>query len=233
MARGESGFLYKGFLYLCLALFFFENEKNTLWKRLKQLFTLTAIYFTFVRGFFLALILTVFIHELFFKKIVKSIIIVVVAVCLIFTFGQYYEEASFDRSKSDLIRQQQFEQVLSAVTPVSFVIGHGFGEGVAVRDNHMEVTYLEIFHKSGILGLIFWISFLVYLILLYVNCSRAGLEKEARPFILSTFFIYIQSATNPFLFNTIGLNMLMIAIVSMHALQDVGSRVSLEKGSLV
>ena len=223
MARGESGFLFKGFLYLCLALFFFDNEKNLFGKRVKQIFIFIAVYFTFVRGFIVSLILTVFLHQLFFRSIVKSIVVMFAALFLITAFGEYYEASSFDRYESDLIRKQQLQQVLAAVTPVSFVIGHGFGEGVAIRDNHMEVTYLEIFHKQGIIGLIFWFSFLGYLILLYVQCKQLGYEKEARPFILASLFIYIQSATNPFLSNSIGLNMLMISMASMNTYINYGT----------
>ena len=216
MARGESGFLYKGFLYLCLSLFFFENEKSIFWKRFKELFICIAIYFTFVRGFIVSLILTLFFHQFFFKSFVKGISIMIAALFLIIAFGDYYESSSFDRYESDLIRKQQFEQVISAVTPNSFFIGHGFGEGVAIRDNHMEVTYLEIFHKQGILGLLFWFFILGYIIMQYLECKRLGYEKKARPFLLSSFFIYLQSITNPFLINSIGLNMIIISIVSLN-----------------
>ena len=222
MARGESGFLYKGFLYLCLSLFFFENEKSLLGKRLKELFICTAIYFTYVRGFIVSIFLTLILHQFFFKSFVKGIFAVMAAFLIIAAFGNYYESASFDRYESDLIRKQQFEQVLSSVSPSSIFVGHGFGEGVAIRDNHMEVTYLEIFHKQGILGLLFWFSILGYIIIQYLECKRLGYEKEARPFLLATFFIYLQSATNPFLSNSIGLNMIIISIVCLSVYRTSG-----------
>jgi hypothetical protein len=105
---------------------------------------------------------------------------------------------------------------VDAITPTSIVMGHGFGEGVRVRDNHLEIIYLEIFHKQGLIGLTFWVFILFYIGLLYFNCKRLGYEKKARPFLLAALFIYIQSATNPYLTNSIGLNMIMISIVSLN-----------------
>ncbi len=105
---------------------------------------------------------------------------------------------------------------MAAVTPSSIVIGHGFGEGVEIRNNHLEINYLEIFHKQGVPGVIFWLFILFYIGLLYLNCKRLSYEKEARPFLLAALFVYIQSATNPFLTNSIGLNMIMISIVSLN-----------------
>jgi hypothetical protein len=117
---------------------------------------------------------------------------------------------------------------MAAVTPISVVIGHGFGEGVPIRDNHFEINYLEIFHKQGFIGLVFWFSLMFYIGWLYLNCKRLGYEKKARPFFLAALFVYIQSATNPYLTNSIGLNMIMISIVSLNiyinnARESIGS----------
>ncbi|MEJ7826666.1 MAG: hypothetical protein WKF91_00665, partial [Segetibacter sp.] len=216
MGRGVSAFWFKGFLYLCLGLFFFDTEKNTFLKRIEQLIVLIAVYFTFTRGFIVALFVSIFLHQLLFKSFFKSILIVFLSVIIVGSFSQQYVNASFDREESDEVRIVQFQQVMAAVTPTSLIIGHGFGEGVAIRSHHLEVNYLEIFHKQGLLGLTFWIFILFYIGFLYLNCKRLGYEKEARPFFLATLFVYVQSATNPYLTNSIGLNMIMISIVSLN-----------------
>lgn len=221
-ARGESGFWYKGFLYLCIGLFFFEIENNLIRKRLKQLLIVVAVYFTFSRGFVIALFITLAIHQLFFKNPLKSLVILALAFAAITMFGKYYEEASFDRYESDMIRRVQLQQVASEITPLSIVMGHGFGKGVAIRENHMEINYLEIFHKQGVLGLCFWLMLLVYITVLYVNCKNYGYEKKARPFFQATLFIYLQSATNPHLTNSIGLNMIILSIVCLNLYIDKG-----------
>lgn len=216
MGRGQSGFWYKGFLYLCIGLFFFDMEKNAFPKRLKQILIAIAIYFTFTRGFILALFVTIILHQLFFKSVFKSMLILFFSILVITFFGKNYEASSFDRSDSDNIRKIQFHQVIAAVDPTSIFIGHGFGKGVPIRENHFEINYLEIFHKQGTIGIIFWFSLLGYIFFLYNDCRRSGCEKKARPFFLAALFVYIQSATNPFLTNSIGLNMIMISIVCLN-----------------
>jgi len=223
-ARGESGFWYKGFLYLCVGLFFFDIENDLFTKRLKQLLIVVAVYFTFSRGFVVALFLTLIIHQFFFRNPVKSILLLVLAFSVISTFGKYYEDTSFDRYESDLIRKVQLIEVGSAITPLSAVVGHGFGKGVSIRENHMEINYLEIFHKQGIFGLFFWFSFLIYVTVLYINCKNCGYEKKARPFFQATLFIYLQSATNPYLTNSIGLNMIILSVVCLNVYLDKGRR---------
>ncbi len=216
MGRGVTGFWFKGYLYLCLGIFFFDTEKSAILKRLKQLIVLIAVYFTFVRGFIVALFASVFLYELLFKSFLKGILIGFFSIIIISSFAQYYIQASFNREESDEVRKVQYQQVVDAITPTSIVMGHGFGEGVRVRDNHLEIIYLEIFHKQGLIGLTFWVFILFYIGLLYFNCKRLGYEKKARPFLLAALFIYIQSATNPYLTNSIGLNMIMISIVSLN-----------------
>lgn len=214
--RGENAFFFKGFIYLVIGLFFIDTEKTVIGKRFKQLILLAAIYFTFVRGFILALFLSIFIYQLFFKNVWRGVLIGVVSAFLMILLSEFYLSQSFSRGQSDNIRKVQLQQVINRVTPISVFIGHGFGEGVPIRKNHLEITYLEILHKQGIVGLAFWLSLLIYVIVLYLKCKANGYERRAQPFLLSTLFLYIQSATNPFLTNSIGLNMLMIAIAALH-----------------
>lgn len=214
--RGENAFFFKGFIYLVIGLFFIENEKKIIPKRLKQVIILAAIYFTFVRGFILALFLSIFIYQLFFKNVWRGILIGVISVFAMLFLSEFYLSQSFSRGQSDNIRKVQLQQVINRVTPISVFIGHGFGEGVPIRKNHLEITYLEIIHKQGLIGLAFWIGILIYVLTLYAKCRANGYEKQAQPFLLSTFFLYIQSATNPFLTNSIGLNILMIAIAALY-----------------
>jgi hypothetical protein len=223
MGRGESAFWFKGYLYLCIGLYFVDTEENVVLKRIKQLIILVAVYFTFTRGFILALFVSVFLYQLFFRSFLKSALVLIFSVIIIAAFGDYYLASSFDRGESDSIRKMQLEQVASSVDPASIFIGHGFGKGVPIRDNHFEINYLEIFHKQGLVGLMFWFAILIYISILYINCKRLGYEKEARPFLLATLFVYIQSATNPYLTNSMGLNMIMISIVSLNVYLKKGS----------
>ena len=218
MGRGDNAFFYKGFLYMCIGVFFLEIYSNNLLKRLGQFLLLVAIYLTFTRGFLLALFLTLFCYYIGSKKIIKAGLIILFALIGFILFSKSFSDSSFDRGESDMIRVTQLKQVQERITPISFLIGHGFGEGVPIRDNHMEINYLEIFHKQGFIGLLYWVFILIYIIVLYKNTWNKSIEPIARPFLLGSLFVYFQSATNPFLTNSIGLHMVMLSLVCLKTL---------------
>jgi hypothetical protein len=220
LGRG-LGFWYKGFLYMCIGIFFFSSFKNTFLKIMSQVIILVALILTFVRGFIVALLGTDIFFNFFYKSKLRSVVIIIIGILSFIYLNSVLEEASFNREQSDITRVEQFHQVMSAVTPISFFIGHGFGKGVKIRENHMEINYLEIFHKEGIIGLFFWFFLLGYIIFTYTNIKRLNPENEifARPFLLSTIFVYIESVTNPFLTNSIGLNIVLITIVVLKVLR--------------
>lgn len=229
--RGIFGFWYKGFIYMCLGIYFMDLIKSSFLKRLVQVIVLIALVFTLTRGFVAALFGTAIIYNFFFKSKIKSVAVVVIALVSIIALKGLFEDPSLNRGLSDNVRSVQVEEVMDAVTPLSFFIGHGLGKGVSIRQNHMEINYLEIFHKQGIIGVAFWIYLLIYIVLGYVNVRRVSPENEkiARPFFLATVFVYIESLTNPFLTNSIGLNVIMVSIVCLNVLkrrqshEDIGS----------
>lgn len=122
-------------------------------------------------------------------------------------------ESLGDKSGSDSARFVQIDQVLSNVNPISFFIGHGFGIGVPIRPRGMELSLLEIFHKQGLLGLSFWFGMFIYIFLMYSNIKNKDYKKKALPFLLSVIFIILQSGTNPYMNNPIGLSMILITLV--------------------
>ena len=134
-------------------------------------------------------------------------------------------EALGDKSASDSIRIVQIQQVFERINPLSFFIGHGFGVGVPIRPHHMEITYLEIFHKQGILGLAFWFLIPTYIGLKYYNYRIYRKEKAAtnpidvRPFLFGVCFLYLQSLFNPYLTNSMGMTFLFIALIVFEKLK--------------
>lgn len=218
--RGNKGcFFYKGFIFLVIGFIFYFFQENSRARTLSLFIFLIAILGTQTRGFIVDLIAViifwfVFINKLRIHKNVVKWFILGVPVCIILFFI-YYQAVIGDRTESDLIRYLQMEQVWERITPVSFFFGHGFGIGVPIRDVHMEITYLEIFHKQGLFGLIFWMYFL-YLPTTYFFQIKKISEKKAEeilPYYLSVIAIYVQSLTNPYLINPIGLSICLLAIV--------------------
>lgn len=201
---------YKGFLYLCIAfIFYFYSDDK--YKNFILILLLASIILTFTRGFLLALVLSfILISIIEFKKknSFSMLISIFMTVVIILPF---YLNLIGERGISDMDRIIQIQQVFDAITFSSFFIGHGYGIGVPIRQNGMEITFLEIFHKQGILGLFLWIGFLFYMIFNYLNIKNLTYKKIFKPFLVSTFFVYFQSLTNPYLNNPIGMSIVLLA----------------------
>lgn len=126
-------------------------------------------------------------------------------------------EVSEGRESGDELRIQTIYQVIDRITPLSFFIGHGFGNGVPIREVHMEMSYLEIFHKQGIFGLLFWIYFL-YSIYRYYKKVDNRYKDIAGAFFIGAILIYVQSLFNPYMNNPIGMSALLLSYFSCRRL---------------
>jgi hypothetical protein len=231
--RGELTFFYKGFLFLCIAFIFFhltEVRYRFFWMTVMGI----AIVLTITRGFWLALFLTYALYY-FRKTKIRSLVFALIAIAMA-TAGQSIISATSqviykiqkeqgkavddvrkstllgDRKYSDDGRLKQIMEVREKITFSSALVGHGFGIGIPTRHVHMEISYLEIFHKQGLLGLAFWCSVLSLLIKKY----RGSLPSElSDAFFLSGLFVFIQSLTNQYVNNPIGLSVVLLSIVCL------------------
>lgn len=213
--RGYDGFFfYKGFLYMVVGLIFWIHGPRSRKKSLAVLIIAIAMILTGTRGFIL---MFCFLYALFYGipmllKINPKLLILAVIVI----FGSIYFFANMnigDKDLSDSIRIQQLIEVVQDIGPVSFFIGHGFGIGVPIRPIHMEIGYLEVFHKQGILGLCLWGFFFWVLYNAYARAKNfPGIRKA---FFLGVLFVILLSLTNPFFNNPIGISLFMIAFASL------------------
>ena len=220
LGRGTFGFFYKGFIYMCGGFFFLSTLESKSGSRIKEVLVIIAIILTFMRGFLLAMFAAFLIYYFFFVNKLRAILLMTLGAFALTFYIVAVNTQVEGRDKSDSVRYVQIEEVFEEVDIVSFFIGHGFGEGVPVRPNHLEINFLEIFHKQGIFALLFWASLLYYVISLYRRLRNTKNEWMARPFFLVTLFLYIQSMTNPFLTNSMGMNILFISIIVMQVLDS-------------
>lgn len=208
MFRDEGGELfYKGFLFLPIGLLFWIREK----KYLAAGIILVAIYFTLTRGFYIMALLGIGCY-IFYRSKKNLPTLFFWAVCGAAGLFIIIASGLFDmggaRSDGDLLRIITFDQVVERITPLSTLIGHGFGAGVPIREIHMENAFLEIFHKQGLLGLAFWFL-LLYCIRFY--SKRAVIHKDiARLYWIGVLMVYVQSLFNPFINNPIGMSFVII-----------------------
>jgi len=218
--RTNGAFFYKGFLFLCIGLIFYSLDRG-LRNRIISLLLLSAIFFTFTRGFILSIVLVFMFYMLFMQRnpLAK---VSLIALCIILSPYIVRVGASFlDRTNpSNADRLIQLAQVAERVNPISIFVGHGFGIGVPVRPVHFEISFLEIFHKQGLLGLMFWFALLVIIVQSYTKIRSYKYKRIALGFLLSSLFIYVQTQTNPFMNNPIGMSFLLISVISLKVLRE-------------
>lgn len=216
--RGGAFFFYKGFLYLGVGFFFYVLSDKPFDKFLSILL-IAALILTLTRGFILSAVLLYVIYLIFgSKKKIRSAIVLGLGVVVTIVALPFLMDAIGDKSSSDSQRFIQIHEVISSIDPVSIVFGHGFGIGTDSRPDHMEIAYLEIFHKQGIIGLIFWAIVCCNIVWLYFSISNKEYKKMALPFYYSSIFVMFQSFTNPFINNPIGLSIILITIVVFNKL---------------
>lgn len=223
MFRGVgSSLFYKGFVYLPIGALGFFWRKQYVWMALSIL----AIYFTYTRGLYVLLafgLLAFYLktHEVNIFKIVGLMLVVL----LLYEVAEVFEVFQFDdtylenREESDSVRLITIDQVFDRITWWSLLIGHGFGQGVPERPAHMEISYLDIFHHQGLFGLAFWVALFIA-ILKYGNSVVGKFKEEAAFFMTAAMMIFLQSCFNPYINNSIGMSITLLAFVICYRLSQ-------------
>jgi len=216
----EGLFFYKGFMYMVVGLIFWIHDNKSKRRAFPILIITVAMILTGTRGFIL---MFGFIYLLFYGiPLLLKLNIKMLVLTAVFVFGSIYFFANRDigdKDLSDSIRVQQVTQVVQDIDPISFFIGHGFGNGVPIRPVHMEIAYLETFHKQGILGLCIWGLFFLIWYNAYVR--KKNFPNIRKSFFLGVLFMTLLSLTNPFFNNPIGISLYLISFASLHVLNKL------------
>lgn len=228
--RGEIAMIYKGFVYVAIGYFFFFFAKKSKRNTMKIVIIFTAIMLTLVRAYMLLIFGMTFFYVVYRFLVARqnrvlNIVVISAIVITALAFVPVALEQLGNKSISDNIRYMQIQQVVEMINPISFFIGHGYGVGVPIRPGHMEIMYLELFHKQGLLGLAFWGFLLVYVFFKAYNYrifseNRDNEAKiDTRPFLFGIAFLYLQSIFNPYLTNSMGMTFLFITLVIFEKLK--------------
>ncbi|MDP2187402.1 MAG: hypothetical protein Q8J69_01845 [Sphingobacteriaceae bacterium] len=135
-------------------------------------------------------------------------------------FSQGFEA----RESSIIDRIIQVGEVEDHLTLKSFLIGNGLGKGIPSRQIHMEISYLEIFHKQGLLGLLLWLWLLWSLLKRFREAIGNRLHQitlfheNAFVFLMAALFMFGISLLNPFINSPMGLGMLALSLVCLEVL---------------
>lgn len=212
---------YKGFLYVGIGAFFWIVRPG--WRSKVVAFLLfCALAATGSRGFILAaigclILLAILIDRNKVRALVVATLLVVTTVLLSTVYMSLFRDRQ-NISDSDAVRMATASEVQERITPASLLFGHGMGAGVPTRTVHMEMTYMEIFHKQGLLGLAVWGGTFIFILRRYLSLKNSRLGVVATPYFISVVFIGIQSMANPYLNNPIGLSMAFISLCALEFL---------------
>jgi hypothetical protein len=215
--RDNVFFFYSGFLYTCIGVLIYMLEKN-LKSKLMFILLFISVIVTLTRGFIFFTAFVVSLYYLIISKSIKlKISLIVLSSIFIILIIPFLSESRSEKSKyiSDDVRTQTLDQVLNKMSLSSIMLGHGFGNGVEIRPIAMENSFMDIFHKQGILGLFFWVFILLYIFKLSIDLKNTRSANQGVVFMLGSLFIYLQSFSNPFVNNTIGIPFLLISIASL------------------
>jgi hypothetical protein len=214
---------YKGFLYVGIGAFFWIVRPG--WRaKVVAILLLCVLAATGTRGFTLAaigclILLAISVDRNKVRALVVAGLLLVATVSLATVYVSFFRNSQ-DTSDSDETRLITAREVQERTTPASVLFGHGLGSGVPMRPVHMEMTYMEIFYKQGLLGLAVWGGTFAFIVRRYLSLKNSRFEVLATPYFISVVFVGIQSVANAFINNPIGLSMVFVSLSALEFLHS-------------
>jgi hypothetical protein len=222
VGRGEGLFVYKGFLYLCIAVIFLVATRDRYW-RILTLLVCAAIAMTLTRGFMLATGLAV-LAMLFQQGRARALVIgLLLAIVTVYGLYEYLSAlapggdptARFATSNNQRLEDSAY--IGEHMSWRTIVTGEGLGIPINSR-GIIENSYLSVFWKFGLLGIAFWAVPLVLCTWYFGKMPHKGRDQLAAAWYFGVLVVYIQTATNPYLTNPIGLSYVLVALFSLRTL---------------
>lgn len=229
--RGDTTFFFKAALYVGVGVFFFVVERNRNWHGV-VLMLLLAIALTMTRGMWLAVFMVLAAWTFFcaanrLKGMVLAVGLLLVGMMGVVLINQTLPSVV----QSNAIRLNDLKAIADAkpvADAMTMLFGHGLGTRLLGR-GIIEITYVNVFIKQGLVGIIFWFLPAVYLTWQMHLIRDAALRSLAMPYFMAAAFVYVVSLTNPFLTNPIGMAVVLIAMVAVRVVRlSGGSKVLME-----
>ncbi|NDP63259.1 hypothetical protein [Polaromonas sp.] len=221
--RGENFFFYKGFLYLAISSVFLMFMKGRL-SSVALLLVIVALTLTLTRGFVISTAAAI-IFMLFGLRRWKSLALAFLLTFISGFFVWFYlpgTSAGFSEQReiSNNVRLNDLSFMLENASVSTLIIGEGFGSYINERLN-IENSFLWIGWKLGVAGLMFWLFPLITAFIYYHRIDKNDLNYNlGSAFFYSILLVYIQTGSNPFLNNPIGLSFVLISLFSLRTLAN-------------
>ena len=113
----------------------------------------------------------------------------------------------------DNVRVDDLRYIVQELDLPMAAIGRGLGAPIRGRDR-IEMTYVEIFYKQGLPGLLVWLALFLYSLHLFLKLP--GETKQfGLAFFLASLFVFVETASNTILTGSIGMAAVFISIASL------------------
>jgi hypothetical protein len=218
VARGETFLFYKGFLYLGIAIIFFVATRPRFWVVSACLLGL-ALVMTLTRGFVAATSLALLLLLAFQRRRV-ALAIGVGAVAIGGLLLLVYlptDTLIANRELSTVQRLDDMKYMLDHVSASTVFFGEGFGTPINDRGS-VENTFLWALWRMGVAGVVFWLIPFALCLLYFLRIPGRRSNGLACAYFFGIVLVYIETATNPYLNNPIGLSYAMAALFSLRTL---------------
>ena len=237
--RAETTFFFKAVLYVAVGWSFFVFSRRLAGKLVAAVLFM-AIFFTLTRGLVAALFLSLATWFLFFHpNRLRGAGLAVMNAALGLLAVLVVNHLAPTAEASLQVRVEDVRTITAVVAGISssdpewalstLVAGTGLGSSIGGR-RQIEMNYVEILYKQGLIGLAFWLLPIVYMTLRMLSLRTSAQRTEAAPYYLAALVVYFESITNPFLTNPIGMSVVLIGMVALRALTlhelTEGSRIS-------
>jgi hypothetical protein len=220
VVRADHFLFYKGFLYLGISIVFFVAIRGKYWVFLTGIVSV-ALVLTLTRGFLLATSVAVLMMlAAQGRRIVASVALVMVmaaAFVVLIYVPSLDESFTQSRSASNDQRAHDFFGIVDNLTPSTALIGEGYGATVDDRQ-FIENTLLWAYWKLGVMGVVFWTMPLCLCAYFYLKIPDRMHHRSAAAFFFGTILVYVETLTNPYLNNPIGLSYVLVALFSLRTL---------------
>jgi hypothetical protein len=225
--RNHQMFFYKGFFYLGIGTIFLV-ALGSRWQILWLAAIVVALMLTMTRGFVLATSAATVLLLVTMRR--KRDLYVALCVVALVIYAVWVYLPSLDEGQ--MMLQRGISNSIRT-TDLAFMKAHfdvsslAFGEGVGTHINgrlSIENSYLTIFWKMGLVALLFWLLPMGIALYHFLQIDRSSAAyRLGCAFFFGMVFVYVQTGSNPYLNNPIGLSFVMMAIFSLRTLANMSS----------
>jgi len=230
--RGTTNFFYKGHFFVGVSLVFCVVMAPKWWKSIAAILVL-SLALSLTRGLFVAVAIALSLSFLSQRRHIYIYMAIVASVIITVFYGHYIVDFLFDPSRisSSETRSRDLSYVIAKFDYNTLLFGEGFGVPLNGRDS-VENSYLWVLWRFGILGLSFMFLPLIMCLRYYLSVSKdSDYHKLAAAYFFGLVMLYILTAFNPFINNSIGLMYLFCALFSLRRLSRLNDASSLQVSS--